>query len=137
MKNAGLLLLVLSACDASTPPPPAAPAQSAAAPVVTTKAKACLMTHICSCNLGCTRVPLDPDKLQEGQSAIAETGDYKGQELKVVKEADANGASVFALADRLHDNACQLETRSLIGFGCAAKNSGAVPVNACAKGCDD
>lgn len=150
-----LLAMVFASCEESTPtPPPAAPvapapqpsavAETPPAPAVAEtarSAKACLMTHICGCNLGCTRMPLAPGSLREGLSAIAETGPYSGKELKVIKEADATGAQVFALADRDHDNSCERspEARSLVGFACAKKDSGPIPANACAnaKSCDE
>lgn len=96
------------------------------------------MTHICGCNLGCTRVPLDAATLHEGMRATAQSGPYKGKELTVTKEADATGASVFSLSDRERTSPCELsrETRSLMGFACAAKDSGPVPARACASGCD-
>ena len=135
-----LLVMAVAACETTAPPVavnvPVAP--MAPAPIVPRTLTTCLMTHICGCNLGCTRMPLDPASLNEGASGIAETGPYAGKELKVVKEADTTGGLIFALADRDHDHSCERnpETLYLLAFACAAKDSGPVPANACAKGCE-
>lgn len=92
------------------------------------------MTHICGCNLGCARIAADPASLHEGQHATAQTGTYAGKDMVVVKETDATGASVFALSDRPLSYPCEREPReskTLMGFACASKDSGPVPANAC------
>ncbi len=145
--------LVLTACESTASPPPSAapstpttassPAAPSAvtppAPPAATSTTSCLMTHICGCNLGCARIAVDPKALREGMRATAQTGTYAGKELLVTKETDTGGASVFALSDRDHAGACEREgpaSKSLMGFACASKDSGAVPAKACATGCE-
>ena len=94
------------------------------------------MTHICGCNLGCARVA--SAGLREGGKVTAQTGPYAGKEMMVLKETDAAGKDLLTLSDRERNMPCEMprESKSLMGFLCAAKDSGPVPVNACAKGCD-
>jgi hypothetical protein len=97
------------------------------------------MTHICGCNLGCARVAIEAASLREGMHVTPQTGPYAGKELSVMKEADDTGASVFTLSDRERTSPCERETReskALMAFLCAAKDSGPVPARACAKDCD-
>lgn len=146
--------LVAVACETTTSPPPSStPATSSplvaasapTAPLPSASASAsiagssCLMTHICGCNVGCARIPVEAAALREGLRATAQTGVYSGKELIVMKEVDATGASVFALSDRDRSHPCERgapETKSLMAFLCATKDSGPVPSRACARGCD-
>ena len=145
--------LALMACESTASPPasiapsttatansPPTPTASAAkSPAVAATTTACLMTHICGCNLGCARIPVDPTTLREGMRVTAQTGPYAGKEMLVAKETDTTGTSVFALSDRDHTRPCErpsAESRSLMGFACATKDSGPVPAKACAAACE-
>lgn len=136
-----VLVALVAACESAAAPPaspaPAAPTTATASATPAPAAKTtCLMTHICGCNLGCARV--DAANVHEGSKVTAQTGPYAGKELMVLKETDAAGAGVLTLSDRERNMPCEAprESKSLMGFACAAKDSGPVPVNACAKGCD-
>ena len=96
------------------------------------------MVNVCSCNLGCASIPVAMSALREGTRAKVVSGPLRGEEVKVVRVVDAAGASVLALTDLKHDYECSRSATewSLVGYRCAAKNSGPVPAKACANGCE-
>jgi hypothetical protein len=97
------------------------------------------MTHICGCNLGCAKIPVDAATIREGMRVTAQSGPYAGKPMIVTKEVDTGGREVFALSDRDRAHSCERaspESKSLMGFACSTKDGGPVPARACAGGCE-
>jgi hypothetical protein len=117
-----------TASSAETPPPkPAA-------------ARTCLMWRVCGCNHGCSGVGVAREALHEGMKVTIASGLERGREAYVASapSADGNDTLVLTRDDPAAPGACSLAQRSpLIGYGCLASQSGPVPKNACATGCDD
>jgi len=123
----------------SEPPPGAntVSAPSSASASTPSDMSSCLMVNVCGCNLGCASISVPAAKLRTGLVTTVTRGALQSEKVKVVEVVDANGATVFALTDLHHDHACGLaQSPSLIGYGCEASKSGAVPAKACVSGCE-
>lgn len=98
----------------------------------------CMMYHVCGCNEGCVGVNVPTAPPTPGTRVTVAVGARAGEEAFVEKLKDKRGKDVLVVGpdDPGAPRACAVAKQgNLMGYACEASKSGAVPIDACAKGC--
>jgi len=91
---------------------------------------------VCGCNLGCASIGVPNSQVHVGAHGKMLSGPEAGEMGIVIDAPKKGGGTVRVLTDRESNAPCRAERASpLIGFACAAKDSGDVDPDVCRGGC--
>jgi hypothetical protein len=100
----------------------------------------CLMWRVCECNEGCVGVNVTSLPPTAGTPVTVAVGARAGQSAFIDTAKDKRGRDVLVVtpSDPAAPQICSNpSSHNMLGYGCEMNKSGAVPADACARGCGE